>query len=78
MSKPIAFLASAAIAIALAGPASGQGSATHGTGFVALAGAPRRVLLKTSVLICAFDENVREFLPQLFVMPALNACEPVI
>jgi len=29
MSKPIAFLASAAIAIALAGPASGQGSATQ-------------------------------------------------
>jgi len=28
MSKAIAFLASAAIAIALAGPASGQGSAT--------------------------------------------------
>ena len=45
--------------------AIGQGKLVHGTGFVALAGAPRRPALNTSVLICAFDEKVLELVPQL-------------
>jgi hypothetical protein len=50
----------------------------HGTGFVALAGAPRSPALNTSVLICAFDEKVRELVPHCRVVPVLKACEPVM
>ena len=56
----------------------GHGKAMHGTGLVALCGALRRPALNTSVLISAFDVNVRELVPHWVVMPALMAWEPVM
>jgi hypothetical protein len=58
--------------------AIGQGRATHGIGLVAPAGRLSKPALNTSVLICAFDEKVRELSPHCQVAPALMACEPVM